>query len=127
MSSFKSYSVPEMPLPLTPPSPAYSRRSSPGARVTLIVTPFISEAAKQVDKWAFAACRRTHRGVLALTWKWEGGGRLSLLSFGPQAVLHGYKNSEQQVLNGKVGLRAVQRSPAVMKVNRLACPLTEMS
>lgn len=74
----------------------------------------------------FAACRRTH---IEGCWLFHGngrGGRLSLLSFGPQAVLHGYKNSEQQVLNGKVGLRAVQRSPAVMKVNRLACPLTKV-
>lgn len=77
LSSFKSYSAPEMPLPLTPPSPAYSRRSSPGAHVTLIVTPFIctrSEAAEQVDKWAFCCVQaHTHRGVVALSWKWEGG------------------------------------------------------
>lgn len=59
-------------------------------------------------------------------WLFHGNGVvLSILSFGLEAGLHGYKNPEQQVLDGKVGLRTVWRSSLVMKMNRLRCPLTE--
>lgn len=60
--------------------PAYSRHSSLGAHVTLIVTPFIctrSGAAKQVDKWALLRAGAHTEGCWLFHGNGGGGGVIS--------------------------------------------------
>lgn len=114
--------------PSSSSAPAYSRHPSPGA----IVTPFIctrSGAAKQVDKWDLL--RAGGIGVQGC-WFFHGNGEgylffpLGRRLFCMDTRIRN-KFKEEQKLNGKAGLRTVQRSPVLMKVNRLGCLLTEKS